>query len=275
MTDHPCPSCGKVFDSRRGVAVHHWRSHDERLPNRTCEHCGDDFYSEHEKRYCSELCRDAGVSFEGENNPNYDDRRETGTCGICGDEFEYYPSEKAGRYCPSCVSEESWQDTPTVAGSDNPHWGGGKQTVDCVICGETVERWPSEATGITVCSDTCRREWLSEAFSGADHPNWKGGGNIKYGPGWSRTRRRALERDDHTCQHCGTTAAEIGRNPDVHHLVPVRWFVDAADYSLADAHSLDNVISLCPRCHRKAEFGSIPVEELCAEIEVDPADLAR
>ena len=75
-------------------------------------------------------------------------------------------------------------------------------------------------------------------------------------------RRQALERDDYQCVVCGATTQAIGRNPDVHHIVPVRLFDRADDRTKADAHDLDNVVSLCPSCHRSAEFGKIPKQKL-------------
>ncbi|MFU1781163.1 hypothetical protein ACM16X_07270 [Haloarcula japonica] len=32
--------------------------------------------------------------------------------------------------------------------------------------------------------------------------------------------------------------------------------------ALRDAHTLDNVVSLCPGCHRRAEFGRVSRAEL-------------
>jgi 5-methylcytosine-specific restriction endonuclease McrA len=110
---------------------------------------------------------------------------------------------------------------------------------------------------VTVCSEECRGTWLSEAFSGDGHPNWRGGGNEPYGKGWATVRRQALERDGYECRICGTTREELGRNPDVHHIVPVRLFIESDDREKTDAHRLDNVISLCIACHRKADHGQI------------------
>lgn len=135
--------------------------------------------------------------------------------------------------------------------------------VRCDVCNEVVCRHPSNVTGeVVVCSNQCRREWLSEAFSGDSHPNWAGGGNEAYGPGWNRVRRAALERDDYECVNCGKTKAEIGRNPDVHHIVPVRLFEAHDELTVGDAHHLDNVVCLCVTCHRRAEFGHIERSEL-------------
>jgi len=66
------------------------------LPNRECDHCGEQFYCSYEKRYCSDDCHDSAVSFAGENNPNYDDKKETTQCALCGASFDYYPSDKEG-----------------------------------------------------------------------------------------------------------------------------------------------------------------------------------
>lgn len=75
-------------------------------------------------------------------------------------------------------------------------------------------------------------------------------------------RNRALDCDDRTCVRCGTTSDELGRNPDVHHVVSVRAFVESPVLTERDAHTLDNVASLCPSCHRRAEFGGVSRAEL-------------
>lgn len=258
-----CPACDTEFSTRRGLRVHHSRVHGTCLPNRTCASCDERFYSEYEKKYCSDECLDEGTCFEGAANPNYSGEQEGSECEICGGEFRFYPSEKRGLYCSDCVEEERWQTTPDVTGEKNPQWNGGKEEVTCAVCGQSIERYPSELTGdVSVCSDSCRQAWLSDAFAGDGHPNWKGGTNEPYGQGWARVRREALERDGYRCVVCGTTAAELGRNPDVHHLVPVRVFAESDDRSKQDAHVLENVVSLCVGCHRKADFGKISRGEL-------------
>jgi DEAD/DEAH box helicase domain-containing protein len=56
-------------------------------------------------------------------------------------------------------------------------------------------------------------------------------------------RKAALERDGHRCQVCGA-----GEPLDVHHKQPLRSF-----RSYAEGNTLENLISLCPTCHRRAE----------------------
>lgn len=266
---HECPVCGREFSTQRGLGVHHARVHDEHLPNRVCDDCGEQFYSGHERAYCSADCRRAGVSYAGDDNPNYSGGRETTTCDICDTEFEYYPSEKEGMYCPECVESEAWRNPPLSEGKDHPSWSGGKIELDCAVCGDSIERYPSNSTGdVAVCSEECRRTWLSKTFSGSNHPNWKGGSDLNYGKGWNGIRRSALERDGYECVVCSKSKSEIGRNPDVHHIVPVRYFVETEGLERTDAHRLDNVVSLCVSCHRRAEAGQISrarLRELVAE----------
>ena len=67
-----------------------------------------------------------------------------------------------------------------------------------------------------------------------------------YGPDWNRIRLAVRTRDGFRCQACG--AAESGREHDVHHKIPFKAFS-----SVVEANQLDNLITLCSSCHRKAE----------------------
>jgi hypothetical protein len=269
MTENVCPTCGDQFDSRRGLGVHHSSVHDERLPNRECAECSERFYSEYEQKYCSDECRVAGA-YVGENNPNYRGGKEQTECKLWSAPFEYYPSEKEGLYCPDCVETESWRSSPPLEGEANPRWKGGKLELECAACEALVERYPADVTGeVTVCDRDCLSDWLSVEFTGEGHPNWKGGDTGNYGPGWNRVRREALQRDGHECVICGTTKADLGRNPDVHHVVPVRVFAASGGASIADAHRLANVVTLCPPCHRQADFGKLSREQLWEAVGVE------
>lgn len=263
MPEHECPTCRDAFGSRRGLGVHHVHAHDEQLPNRTCSRCGDAFYSDYAKKYCSDECYNRSVSYEGADNPNYRGGKETTACEICDTEFDYYPSEKPGLYCPTCVENGGWRHERDISAERNPRWNGGKITFSCDVCETEVERYPNQMYGeASFCGRSCFEEWLSDTFTGEGHPNWRGGGNGSYGKGWNDIRKAALERDGYSCVICGTDADDLGRNPDVHHLVPVRLFVESPILTITDAHTLDNVVTLCPSCHRRAEFGHISRAEL-------------
>ena len=68
----------------------------------------------------------------------------------------------------------------------------------------------------------------------------------EYGPNWNTIRDQVRARDEHTCQVCGLP--ENGRPHDVHHKTPFRTFA-----SIKEANQLDNLITLCRNCHRRAE----------------------
>lgn len=79
-------------------------------------------------------------------------------------------------------------------------------------------------------------------------------GTAVYDGRWREMRREVLERDDHRCQKCTSTEAEVGREPDVHHIEPARTFGDPQD-----AHDPDNLVALCPSCHATAEHGNMEI----------------
>jgi DEAD/DEAH box helicase domain-containing protein len=81
-----------------------------------------------------------------------------------------------------------------------------------------------------------------------------------YGPKWAATRNAVRQRDGYRCQGCGS--AEIGgKQHDAHHKIPFRAFTaderrrEGLPVALAwqVANRLDNLVTLCPACHHKAE----------------------
>jgi len=73
-----------------------------------------------------------------------------------------------------------------------------------------------------------------------------------YGADWPRIRDAVRRQDDYRCQVCG--APETNRQHEVHHKTPFRSFRDVdGKVDLQRANRLDNLTTLCPSCHRKAE----------------------
>jgi DEAD/DEAH box helicase domain-containing protein len=92
-----------------------------------------------------------------------------------------------------------------------------------------------------------------------------------YGPNWPTQRDRARARDGYRCQNCGAPeqgrvlspvlsetkesskggvlSLSKGRAHHVHHKIPFRAFA-----SYRQANQLSNLMTLCPRCHRRAEL---------------------
>ncbi len=74
---------------------------------------------------------------------------------------------------------------------------------------------------------------------------WNGHPN-DYGPTWTQIRNQIRKRDHFCCQLCGK--AEQGRAFAVHHIIPFRTFT-----SVEQAHQPENLVTLCPTCHQRAE----------------------
>ncbi len=73
-----------------------------------------------------------------------------------------------------------------------------------------------------------------------------------YGPAWPKIRERVRARDGFRCQVCNRP--ETMRQHDVHHKIPFRMFRDAAGkIQREQANRLENLVTLCPECHKKAE----------------------
>lgn len=75
-----------------------------------------------------------------------------------------------------------------------------------------------------------------------------------YGPDWPAQRAAALARDGFRCRHCGAPERE-GHPLEVHHLVPFAFFgyVPGKNDFYRLANRLENLITLCLACHRRAE----------------------
>lgn len=74
---------------------------------------------------------------------------------------------------------------------------------------------------------------------------WSNDAN-QYGPQWKTIRKQIIARDQSRCQICG----QIGDSAflHVHHKVPFRTF-----RSISEANRPENLITLCPNCHKLAE----------------------
>ncbi len=77
---------------------------------------------------------------------------------------------------------------------------------------------------------------------------------LDYGPNWSSQRDAARQRDGYRCCTCGAPERE-GRQHDVHHIRPFREFgyVFGENEAYVQANVLENLVTLCPRCHRRTE----------------------
>ncbi len=67
-----------------------------------------------------------------------------------------------------------------------------------------------------------------------------------YGPRWNEIRQQVRARDNYCCQICGKPESDVKHH--VHHKRPFRSFANRQE-----ANRLENLITLCPRCHSRAE----------------------
>lgn len=113
----------------------------------------------------------------------------------------------------------------------------------CAYCNQSFTRHASLQP-----AKYCSRKCFSLSQRGANSPVWKGGHDSFRGKTWRQQRRQAFERDGGVCQHCGKPSKRNLKNP-IHHIKPFRLF--DGDYEAAN--QLENLITLCPKCHKAAE----------------------
>jgi DEAD/DEAH box helicase domain-containing protein len=78
----------------------------------------------------------------------------------------------------------------------------------------------------------------------------------EYGPNWQQQRERALARDGYQCRTCGSEARP-GKGLHVHHIRPFRdyGYIAGNNEAYRLANEIENLVTLCPSCHRQAEAG--------------------
>jgi hypothetical protein len=137
-----CPTCGRSdFKNRNGMKTHHVHAHGESIAGAatTCHWCGDDI------------------------------------------RVEYRQYEQHDRnFCPRETGKNchgGWR-AAERAGENAGAYKGGKVTVECAYCGDSLERYSSrtERQKRHFCDDKgCQHEWRSENLTEEDSWHWKGG----------------------------------------------------------------------------------------------------
>jgi DEAD/DEAH box helicase domain-containing protein len=79
-----------------------------------------------------------------------------------------------------------------------------------------------------------------------DEGKWRSAND--YGPDWKTLTETIKARDNHSCRHCGVHEKFLRGGLHVHHKVPFKQFSDPAA-----ANDPENLVTLCPACHRAAE----------------------
>lgn len=131
----------------------------------------------------------------------------------------------------------------------------------CLHCGRSFEApawYVREGLRVVFCGDGCRSAWgdgREEMVLRLDGRPYRRGGD------WEVRAQQARTRDGFRCRGCGITEEALGRQLDVHHIVPFRLF--PAD---GDVNRLDNLISVCPVCHARREAEGLEALPLFGQI---------
>ena len=199
-----CARCGKSFQPKDQSAAHLKRN---------------------PPRYCSRAC----------GQPNQPARQMV-PCSECGRSFQrkrYHVlmSGERGQFCGfRCYAQ--WQ-ARNMQGPANPGYrASAHRLLTCDWCSRQFSR-PKWVRGglLTFCSRPCFQSFAAE--------HWRRLRPVGYGKSWRRAKKLAMERDQHRCQDCGSTAQLV-----VHHLREYRTFERGID-----AHAQDNLVTLCRACH--------------------------
>lgn len=233
-SDVECPTCAETFGTKRGVKLHHARTHNESLAFSTvsCAHCGETFerrsvkVEAYETNYCTAECQAEAYS-----------KTQTIECDNCGGDVERQPARTEGmNFCSNKCHGEWLSENALRENARN--WDGGLDESACERCGEQFTH--REYQTARFCSNDCFHAHLSDTAK-EDTPY--------YGANWSEQRQRALERDGHQCVICGRDDIV-----DVHHIRPFR------EYGVENhkqANQLTNLVTLCRSHH--SEWEGIPL----------------
>ena len=149
-------------------------------------------------------------------------------CNGCGTTFARVPANPNKKYCSwECFKASRWR------------------SVVCAECNKSFRKRISEIVKAEtrgyqhMCSRACRNTSTSKLLGGDG--TWTEGGKYraspkKYGKDWPIVKAFALNRDNRTCQQCGSH-----ERLEVHHWEP---------YSVSFDNSPENLVTLCRDCHK-------------------------
>lgn len=143
-----------------------------------------------------------GVHRFGKNNPNY--KGKIFKCKFCNEEINYQSFYYRKQLCKSCSHK------------------------NIKVSEETKNK--------------IRNSEYHKNLKGRNNGNWQGGKSFEeYGAEFDNALKEQIRfRDKYTCQICGCSQLENGRQLDIHHI----------DYDKKDL-DFNNLISLCHSCHMK------------------------
>lgn len=256
-----------------------------RRVNCTCEICGKSF----EKvlsdialgrgKFCSVECYRKAQKLRTEaaaqqSKPKSDRHRQGArvdcVCQICGKEFSIPPAwirKGGGKYCGKvCATQARYQGFERICkgcgkefrrrpGKDDKYcsrecYTGQWTDLTCPICRKAFRIYTSQLKKSRnhFCSEPC-------AIAARTSPLTRNQRRMYRGPNWGVQRKLAYERDGGRCQICKMKPRKGKRQFQVHHIEPLRLF----NGDFVAGNDLSNLITLCHKCHPRAERGLLPV----------------
>jgi 5-methylcytosine-specific restriction endonuclease McrA len=203
-----------------------------------CGFCGKSFeaYKKNQK-FCSTACGNAGKSRRQK------EERIERICEVCRGRFLAYPSRRYSKYC----SRTCWNKRGTILAT-------------CRECQSPF--FAHRSSNSIFCSRNCYSLWQAKYVRGDAHPSWKGGSShYRRGLDWKEQAEAARKRDNYTCQRCGIKQSDlIGKRKrlDVHHIIP---------WSISKSNALENLITVCRKCHIFLEPRPAEVRAILAQRE--------
>jgi len=176
-----CPTCGELFDSERGLKVHHSRSHGERIDENEytekCPTCGDLFKTHrglavhHSTVHNSSI---AGVEVNCEHCLETVKRKpyqiQENKNVFCSRECkaEYEKVDRINKTCKSCGEKFK---TPVYEDCEycSRSCFGGTENKMCELCGSEYRSRKSKSDS-RFCSKDCLATWQSRNMSGQNSP---------------------------------------------------------------------------------------------------------
>lgn len=192
-------------------------------------------------------------------------------CPVCGTEFTRTRAKvERAKYTNVCSRECIYEGrSEGIIGREVDGGYDTTQTVherECPTCGGIFHTTASE--NYKHCSRDCFLTTHSERMAGDGNPAYVDGSSEKRrcyrGPNWARIRRSVYERDEYTCRRCERPCISRrdydGANGDqliqAHHI---------DGYEAPEDNHLDNLVTLCARCHAAVEGGG--------ELDASPDEL--
>jgi len=217
------------------VSVGHMSTLSDKLPStKECLVCGQSFKvkpSHFDKRKtCSKQC-----FYKSREKPKHER-----PCAHCGKLMSQYPSRAGHNRGVVCSKKCQYERNKKILKAAT------LVECTCLCCQKAFTISPSIPVSKKGAGKYCSRKCRDVHRVGANHPMYiNGRGQEHRGPNWQAQKRAARVRDNFTCQHCGATNDTVLH---VHHIIPYRLF---SNYF--EANKLDNLVTLCPSCHRIAD----------------------